>query len=353
MPLLICNDLHLGVKRASGTTLQSQTELGEYLHAEFRKLVMQHTDKHLLINGDLFDAFSIDPMDLIECFNTLSEWLDTSHNCLTLIAGNHDRVPRANKVSSFELLGHVLTSQYGDRVRVVDWDDGFTKIAPNIFAISHMPNQDLFDAEIEKAIASDETGYLLLHCNYCSTFCEHSDHSLNISPEQVRHLKGKWHCILGHEHQGRDLDRVTIVGNQFPSSVSDCMAHGDAQRNGLKRALIIEDDLGRTDVQTWAAAGYFTKADWRNLEDTPHQFIRVEGTASAGEAQDVINTIAAFRNASKAFVITNAVKVEGSPDFDNLTESSFEAVKSFDVLAALLDELSPQEATLVKDLLND
>lgn len=353
MPVLVTSDLHLGVRRASGTTLQSQAELGDYLHTEFRKLIMQHTDKHLILNGDLFDAFSIDTLDLIKCFNTLSEWLDTCHNSLTLIAGNHDLVPRANKVSSFELLGHVLTSQYGSRVRVVDWDDGFTKLAPGIFAISHCPNQDLFDAEIEKAIASEDSGYLLLHCNYCSTFAEHSDHSLNISPEQVNRLKDRWRLVLGHEHQGRTLPHAFIIGNPFPSSVSDCMAHGSAQRDGLKRALIIEDDLGYSEVQTWDALGSFTKMDWRNLEPTVHQFIRVEGTATADEAQAVINAIATYRNQSKAFVITNAVKVEGSPDFDNLAEMSFDTVKSFDVLQSLLAELNEDEAKLVKELLSD
>lgn len=355
MNYLVCNDIHIGTKRASGTTPRSQASLGDYLHSSFKSLLSAHTDKSVIINGDLFDQFNVDGVDLIRCYETLSDWLHDSKGRLVLVAGNHDWSPKAAKISSFGMLCHFLQSRFGERVQVVDHNSGFTRVDDRVWAIPHMPNQDLFDVEIDKAIASGEGGMLLLHCNVMSTFAERSDHSLNISDEQIRNLKN-FRLIIGHEHQGRSFGVgetiVDVVGNQFPSSVSDCLAHGNAQRDGLKRAIVIGGDLGVSSVETWDAIGSFVEVDWRNLPLSIHQFVRVIGDASVEEAAEVVNAIAKFRARSDAFVITNAVKIEGVQGMDDLAEMSFDEIQKFDVLQALLDTLSEDEARVVKGVLN-
>jgi hypothetical protein len=97
----------------------------------------------------------------------------------------------------------------------------------------------------------------------------------------------------------------------------------------------------------------FTRVDWRNLDTDPgYQFIRVEGTATAEEAAEVVDAVARFRAKSEAYVVTNAVKVEGVAAFDELAEMSLEQITAFNVLDALLEELSEEEGKVVKELLS-
>lgn len=352
--MLIISDTHLGAVRKGGTTPETQAALRASLQDSLRSFLGGAEDNHLVINGDLFDSFTVEPSEVVRVYETLADWLNTSErNTLTLIQGNHDWNPRGDKLSSFHLLAHFMASHFGEHVvRVID--KGFAPVADGVWAIPHMPNQDLFDMEIQKAIDSGYGKYLLLHANYCSTFAEHSDHSLNVSPEQVKALADAgWHLILGHEHQGRDLPHATIVGNQWPSSIADCLSHGSAQKDGTKYALRVTP-TGLEKITTWDAIGDYVEMDWRELDfEAVQRFIRVTGDASAAEAEEAMSAIARFRQKSKALVVGNAVKVEGvSVDMEGFEGSIGEAVKSFDVLSALLEELTEREAEVVKGMMN-
>jgi DNA repair exonuclease SbcCD nuclease subunit len=352
--MLIINDVHLGAVRKGGTTPETQAAIRKSLQDSLRGFLWTFDDSHLVVNGDLFDAFSVEPTEVVLAYETFSDWLHPGGGRrLTLGRGNHDWNPRGDKLSSFNLLAHFLVSRFGeDRVQVVS--EGYTHVSGDVWMIPHMPNQDLFDMEIAKALMPGNEGgkYLLLHCNYCSTFAEHSDHSLNISPDQVTALaKAGWHLILGHEHQGRRLPHATIVGNQWPSSVSDCLSHGSAQKDGKKSALRIEGGE-LTPIPTWDATSDYVEMDWRELNlEAPERFIRVTGDAAAAEAEAAVSAVARFRQKSKALVITNAVKVEGVSAIEGFEGSIQESIKSFDVLSALLEELSEKEAEVVKGLM--
>jgi hypothetical protein len=56
----------------------------------------------------------------------------------------------------------------------------------------------------------------------------------------------------------------------------------------------------------------------------------------------VVNAIARFRSTAKALVITNAVKIEGVSDSEQLV-LSHEQVTSFNVREALREYLTPEE----------
>lgn len=357
MRLSILNDVHIGVRRSSGTTVTSRLELGNYLHESLRRTLNTCVYGSVVVNGDLFDGFQVEGVDLIRVYETFADWLharEPSNERLILIAGNHDYQAKAGKVSSFDMLCHFLVSRFGDRVMVITHEQGLTQINDHVWAIPHMPNQDLFDIELEKAVALRGPGYLLLHCNVMSTFAEESDHSLNISSEQIRSLDVN--LVIGHEHQGRDISVgnriVTVVGNQFPSSIADCLAHGDAQRDGTKHYLVVEDDLSRVEVTTWKVGGNFVEMDWQQLEDRDEKFVRITGDATTEQAAEVINAVARYRARSSAYVVSNAVRIEGIEGMEQLAEATFDNIHSFDVFAALLEGLSEDEAKVVKELMN-
>ena len=345
--MIILNDLHLGVTRSGGTTPQSQAALRNYLRKSLSDTLEEYVGEHVVINGDLFDSFQVETSEVIAAHKIFQEHLELGGG-LTLIMGNHDSSAKADKVSSFHLLAHILKSTHPDYVGVLDHTDGFSHVDENVYAISHCLNQSLFDLELAKAAKRDgEDSYLLLHCNYKNGFAENSDHSLNINDEQVGALmRAGWTLILGHEHQGYTLrgGRVIVVGNQFPSSVADCI--GDPEKH------LLEIDGGVKFVCTWDANGSYIEADWRNLadiEDYQYNFIRVVGNATALEAAAVIKAVSQLRQRSEAYVISNSVRVEGQ-DMTMNTES-IESIKAFDVKKAILESLTKEEQVVVTSLM--
>lgn len=354
MSTLCISDLHLGVNRQSGTTPASAQALQSYLLESFDTLINQHLDKDLLIAGDLFDAFTVDSVTLLRTYETLANWLQDSGRKLTLLRGNHDWRAKADAVSSFNLLGSILLQQFGsDKIQVVN---NPTLVAEAVYCIPHLANQDLFNMEIEKA-ADLKDHLIILHANWSNNFATRSDHSLNVNEEQARVILANGNrMFFGHEHQRRTCmsGGVMLAGNQFPSSISDCLSHGAAQTDGKKFAHIIEDDRSIAALQVWSAAENYAEVDWQELDNAPAlAFLRVVGKATAAQAADVVDRIANLRRNSDAFLIGNAVQVEGVAGMDELAGASFESVKSFDVLGSLLDQLDEREATVVKELMRE
>lgn len=355
MALLVVNDTHIGVNRTGGTTPTSSDSLRNYLHRKFRNLL--DLSDEVLVNGDLFDTFQIPVSDMLSAYITIAEWLNSKGRKLYLLPGNHDLSKNSANMSSFELMARLLTMQHPDKVRYiqggawVDQDRG-------LYGISHVPNQDIFDLELSKV--PDGVKYLFLHVNVDNAMAGQADHSLNITREQAKQLtKRGVTIVVGHEHQGRELmgDKVIVTGNPFPSSVSDCLRHGDAQADGTKRALLIDGDDMEL-VPTWSVKdqdGGYREVDWRDLgsvRDTEQIFIRVSGKADSSEAAEVIKEISKLRQRSDAYVITNAVKVD-SVDGDDDLEASIEEIKAVSVLDILLSMLDEPQQAVVRELMKD
>ncbi|MCF8208503.1 MAG: hypothetical protein K9K38_03725, partial [Rhodoferax sp.] len=162
--------------------------------------------------------------------------------------------------------------------------------------------------------------------------------------------------ILGHEHQGRTIlgDKVVVIGNQYPTSVSDCMAHGDGQKDGRKYCLEINGEDMEL-IPTWSAndkEGGYKELDWTNLAKGPGNadFVRIVGDATAEQGADVIKAISKFRQTHPCFVITNAVKVEGVGGEKELAQS-VEDIRAVNVVDLLLAQLDPDQQAAVKKLL--
>lgn len=351
------------MNRQGGTTPVSREALRNYLFGSFRNAVMTTTETRICILGDLFDEFEVESRDWIECYMILSTWLSLplgpEQRRLVLVAGNHDHSPKALRVSSFEMLCQVLKEQFGPEIVTVIGIDGMAAIDGDVtYALAHCSNQDIFNAKLVELLGLVRTGdRVLLHANYDNNFAAVSDHSLNVSAEQARAFATKGATLyFAHEHQARiALDgSVVVFGNQWPSSVSDCL------NNDFKCAHILAAGVTAIRVETWSRSGNaeqigYCEIDWRELGSTPENvqigggFIKIVGKASANEAGECISAIAKFRAKSGAFVITNGVKIEGVMDNADLPEA-FEATKAFDVLEFINSNLDEAQRVAVAKL---
>lgn len=351
----ILNDVHLGVKRMGGTTPLTQQAVQQYIQDQFHGYLMSHLDTDLIINGDLFDGFTVDVSWVLACYMSLSYWLLESDNKtkLYLAAGNHDVGKRNDKLSSFDVLASLLRSRFSEERVVVIKDTAYSESGLHI--IPHMLNQDIFNLALDEALTW-EPGWLLLHANVDNGFAEESDHSLNVSREQLLALSEKHHIIFAHEHQARVVPmpgkrhEVRVLGNQWPTSIVDCLATEHAQLDGCKYAHTI-DDKGITAELTWKPEGSFAQMDWTDLADTTAQFLRVTGKASANQAAEVISAIAKYRQDSEAWVITNSVKIESIASGEDMSAMVLEKLASVNILQELFEHLEPEETEAVRSLL--
>lgn len=338
--LYVLNDTHIGAVRSGGTTPASAVALRTSLLASFGDL-LKLCPGDLIINGDLLDKKHIPHQDLWEAVNLLVSWGRANPNAqLYLPKGNHDADRNLENYSSFDLLGKIVSGMLPGRVQVITEPTALPE--HNTFVVPHLQNQDLFDAALKAVPACT---YLFIHANYDNKFAVESDHSLNLSPEQARAVAATY-IVGGHEHQRRiELGgKVVMLGNQMPSSIADCL--GNDAKYMLKAGA-----NGIEFVETWKAAGDFSQINWRELKDDGSRFIRVQGTASAAEASDVVSAISKFRSRSTALVVTNAVKVEGVDDVE--LELSVEQLSVFDVRSEVLALLTEAERAVLTELLEE
>lgn len=348
--MIILNDIHVGFQRKGGTTPKTQETLRSYLFDQLANILSITGEMHLLINGDLFDDFEISPRDWVETYLLLSKWL-ASHNTLTLAAGNHDWSPRGNRVSSFEMLCKVLKQERPDQVTVIgidEWDGN-----EEFVVLAHCSNQDIFNLKLAEVLAVLQPSmYVFLHANYDNNFAAESDHSLNVSADQARAFAAKGaKLVFAHEHQARTaLDgNVIVMGNQWPTSIADCLNNDEKFYHTLSMGLLEAHTVWSRDHLT---AGY-GEIDWRHLFDEGVElngFVRVVGSASSNEAAEVISAIAKFRQVSEAFIITNMVKIDGIVQAEELP-ASFEVAKKFDVMEFIKRHLDEDEVKAVEKLL--
>lgn len=358
MRSLLISDLHLGVQRSGGTTIASAQALRAWAHERHRdllQLAVTHGCQRVIVNGDLTDQYDTPLSEGLEVLSVAKEFLEENPDkVLVWVLGNHDLSKDSAKLGIVAFLGAILQGWFPGRFFLISRP---IMLEGGVYVIPHLANQDLFDRAM--AQVPDGTKHLLLHCNFDNTFAGAQDHSLNLSRAQAKAFRERGiKVLLGHEHQGRELlgGAVVIVGNQFPTSVADCLSHGDAQKDGKKYALIIDGDSVER-VQTWGELqegdGWFGEIDWRELKDvteTDRGFIRVTGEAGAAEAAMVIKEISAFRQRAQSFVVTNAVKIEGveASEEELVTQ---EDIRQVDVIALLLELVDEPQAARICELL--
>lgn len=330
--MILIHDLHLGVQRAAGTTPQSAVDLGNWMHQQFDKM-LHRIDEDLVIVGDLFDTYQVPLRSVLLAHISLSKWLLKGRK-LYLIPGNHDLSTDSSKLSSFQFLAKLFIDHPN-----VSYHVGGGFIADDVYAISHVTNQDLLDLELAKV---PKCRYLLLHANYDNNFAKDADHSLNVSQAQCEAMPADV-IFFAHEHYYREdmRGKVFISGNQFPSSVSDCLHKTDK----------FMTRLGNTPerIMTWDTQEY-AEIDWRDPAASEAKFIRFVGQCAPEEAAEMANVVAAYRKSSEAFIVTNAVKVGADTEGQELQLSSLEAISKFNVMDALKSYLTEEEVQILEKL---
>lgn len=333
----LLNDTHNGVLRASGTTPRSAYALRTFA-SDTTTDIIESTNNDIIVNGDLCDGYSIPLSDLLKLYHSFTRWLENGHR-LFMIPGNHDLSGDSSKLSSFEFLSQLLAGH--PRVFYIR-GGGWVDEADGIYAISHVPNQDLFDMELAKVPTCK---YLLLHCNYDNGFTREMDHSLNLDAKVAADLPAE-RIILAHEHNsGSRLNgKVELTGNPFPTSIADCLS-----RNSKHVVTITPDGLKYR--KTWDTSNY-VEVDWREVGNIEAQFIRVTGKASAEEAAQAVDVVARLRRSSDAYVIGSAVKTATDDSLVDMSDilSSVETVKAFDVMAEIKSRLSEDQVKVIESL---
>lgn len=357
MSIAIINDLHVGVQRTGGTTHSSAFALRAWASQWYADLLSDIHDRGVstvIVNGDLTDAFDISLAYALDLFSHTLAWLNLNPaNVMVWALGNHDLSKDSSKLGTVQFIGSLLSMQFPAQFQIVAKPETFMG---KVYIIPHMVNQDAFEEALDAVPEGVE--YLLLHCNYDNPFSGQQDHSLNLSRDTAKKLRKRGiHMILGHEHQARRMMSgwVHIAGNQFPTSVSDCIGKGDAQADGCKYYTLITD-AGIEAVPAWDPAdeiGWYREIDWQQLDKAPEGqgFIRVAGNATAEQAAEVVRAISALRQKSQAFVITNAVKIDSIEGMDDLAETA-EDIRNVDVIAMLMEMLEPAQQELVKKLMS-
>jgi calcineurin-like phosphoesterase family protein len=316
---LLLADLHFGLKRKSGATQTSMAAYADFQFHTVESILAESADDHLLILGDIFSEAEVDNAVFLRTFELLSQW----EGRLTLVMGNHDQVKDRSKLSSISLLARLLPN-----AELIENPTAF----PDYWIIPHLKNQELFD----QALAKAEGQVILTHANFSNPFAAESDHSLNITPEQAaKHPL----IISGHEHNARQLGNVHMLGSPYPCSIAEVTD---------KFCHTWDGETAPVPFLTWSNEQY-TEIDWRSLEPTDHQFIRVIGDAPADEAATVLQEFSKFRAASPAFFISNSVKI-GNLEIGALDESS-EELENFDPVAALKSVLSEKHRARLEEVM--
>lgn len=335
--LTIVNDTHLGVVRSAGTTPATALTLRGWMLQKFEE-ILEETDNDLLILGDLFDSYQIPMTDLLQVYWALVKWLENKDHMLHMVPGNHDLSTDSSKMSSFQFLASLLRPYHMEYYKQGSMVTGHK----GVYVIPHMPNQDLFDMELAKV---PECEYLLVHCNYENNFAKESDHSLNFSRDQVRECKAK-NILFAHEHARRRInDKVYILGNSIPSSISDCLDGSDKCIH-----TISSGSVQRSSTFIVEAPDGYREIDWRDPVESEARFIRFTGTCTSEESAQAADTISRYRRQSDAFVIGNAVKVQTAEGQTQLEVDSLEAVRAFDIMGALKDYLTESEWGIIQGL---
>lgn len=347
----VFNDTHLGVRRSGGTTQASALALRAWALEQFAALLGRvGNGEDVIINGDLTDQFDIPLADALAIHSAVMQWAaQHPDSTLWIATGNHDLSKDSTKLGVAGFLGQLLSSSLSNVKLVAESE----QLNDSIYVIPHCVNQAQFDLELSRV--PDGMQYLLLHCNFDSPFAEHADHSLNLSRAQAEEVIAKGTTIvLGHEHHQRTLlqGRVLIPGNQFPTSIADCVTPEGRQVEEKQCLVLRESEVSR--VTTWQRTGEFGFRQWdvnEPLDPAQSGFVRVVGDIEADGAAEALRKISRLRQASSAFVISNAVRVRNTGHEIEDVLAGVDDVRGIDVIQMLMDTLTPEQQEAVRAVL--
>lgn len=345
----IINDLHAGVRRQAGTTMNSRQELNSFINMKIRQLLESCSDADVVVVlGDIFDKPKVSELVLFDVYILFLNFLKSSSADLVLVRGNHDnRSERVDDMCSLELLYSLLINslmEAGDdttRLKLIYnepeevYDD-----SSSCMVIPHVYDQQTFD-EILSKINTTYYDYLLLHCNFDFHYAV-GDHSLNLSREQAKEIiSGGTQIIIAHEHQFREpVLGLTVIGNQFPTSIADC-------KDRIKKVyMTLNDQYTYSFTETWSPKGSYLNCKYPDIEEA--EFVRIHGSCNSSEFGNIVRDISEFRKNSDALIVSNAVKVSVRK-----TSISKEDVTNINIIDMLMSALPEKFRERVKECSSD
>lgn len=235
MKIVMFTDPHLGLRRASHTTIRSQRLLRDRLYEQCEEvirykdeLVSEGETVWALCAGDLFDQFSNDE-------ETIEQGAYVAKNCDVILAGNHDESNRTDVMGSLRLLSSITNSDIaisGDVSKPFAGavDDKSVKSEVSVIYVPHCLTQELFEASIVEAVLMHgrrvehyHRVLLMLHCNIGNGYgkLEDASSSLYLTPELQEKVKCFDHVIVGHEHEIKQVGNIKVLGNIYPVSFGE------------------------------------------------------------------------------------------------------------------------------------
>ena len=329
--MLLLNDLHLDANRSAGTTPASAKALKEYSLSSFTNF-LKTVDEDVIIVGDLMDTWQIGLSTVLAVYQAFDRWLEKGHR-LIVQAANHDLSTDSSRYGSLQF----LMALFADHPNVQFVIEKGAWVAEGMYCIPQMQNQDSYNLELSRV---PECEVLFLHCNVDNFHAVSSDHSLNITREQIGKLPAKL-VYAGHEHHARKIDKVFVGGVQWPTSISDVLDKKDKFAYRLTGTTL-------EPIKTWDAANY-AELDWQNLIPSDAQFIRITGKATAEQGADVADAVAKYRRASTAFIVSSAVKV-GEDRQGETVAQTLEDLRGVNVMELLREYVTPEEMTTLETL---
>lgn len=371
MQIVFWTDPHLGIKRASHTTVQSQEMLRTFLYVEVKAMIdrirlaclgeypAKRGGLKFVCAGDLFDMFSNKE-------EILDQGSDIAKECDFILAGNHDLRNNSEVMSSLQFLKkQIETDEENSVTRFIisptpaegyyqqEWLDKENKV--DITFVPHCFTQGAFEGSIRAAAEArdpDCFSILCLHCNVGEVYgAAENDSSTLVLTQELQDVVADFGLVLvGHEHTPKRTKNIQILGNFFPVSFGEIgdrfIWWFDTVTKELTKELIFSADDQYVEIPV-------TDIIECGGEMSVYQrMVQITGQIDAKEYPDLSRALLKFwkENGETLFAVRNSVEVQrpnevkkksGSkqtlPEYVQAASKTAGFEKEFEELSALVE----------------
>jgi DNA repair exonuclease SbcCD nuclease subunit len=315
-------DGHLGIRRASHTTVASQELLRTFLYEEIMAMLDRIDAKAAEIHEPIL---IVNLGDLVDLFTNKEEIIDQAlsvvKRCDYTLAGNHDLRNNAELMSTLQFIkrqtentdNHVIISpDPANGYYAQEWLDKDNNV--DITFIPHCFTQAAFEASVRGAAEArdpDSFSILCLHCNVGEVHGEsESDSSTLVLTAELQNVVKDFSLVLvGHEHNSKRTKNIQILGNFFPVSFGEIgdrfLWWFDTEKKTLtKEALTTKDDQ-------YVAIPADMLIECGGEMDVYQRMVEITGDIDAEQYPELSRSLLKFwrQNAEVLFAVRNSVEV--------------------------------------------
>lgn len=228
-------DVHLGRKYINGVPLHMRGAMEKLQREKFLSLLATKDASVLVLVGDLFDSFIVDPADVdFAASSLLAAARDNPTRRIVVLGGNHDESKDLTRKSSFDNFKLIVreanlsnidlieTPTIGpDRVGYVSWSATHSakELAEQLVKIA--PPEEIYGGH-GTVIEGDPYVYAVFG-HWDVVLPSNANHYNMVPTEQLKAITNK--VITGHVHKPDEIERdgvtIQITGSIIP------LAHGE------------------------------------------------------------------------------------------------------------------------------